>query len=82
MYVICIGLNRINRLIYYETSYQNQFPGYWLQSSNGGVQNVLVVDDSTSDENTNKIETEQVQDNENVCFNSLQIVQVEKVSWL
>ena len=70
MYVICIGLNRINRLIHYETSYQNQFPGYWLQSSNGGVQNVLVVDDSTSDENTNKIETEQVHDNKNVCFNS------------
>ena len=71
--MVCIGLNRINRLVYYETSYQNQFPGYWLQSdnaSNGGVQNVLVLDDSPSDENTSKIETEQVHDNENVCFNS------------
>ena len=26
--VVCIGLNRIIRLVYYEISYQHQIPGY------------------------------------------------------
>ena len=62
----CVGLNTINRLTRYETSYQNQFPGYWFQPDDDiGVQNVLVLDDSTNDD---KATTEQQHDNENVCF--------------
>lgn len=65
-----VGLSKINRLIYYETSYQNQFPGYWLQPNDVGVQNVLILDESANNDTATETVTDQVQDNENVCSNS------------
>ena len=62
----CIGLNRINKLLCYESSYQNQFPGYWFQSGNG-VQNILVIDDSPTNDPDIKAENRQTHDNEDVC---------------
>ena len=74
---MCVGLNRINRLIYYNTCYQNQFPGYWFQQDGTGVQNVLVLDDSTNNAvTTTKANTEQAHDNENVCLNSYTCTQI------
>jgi len=65
IYTDCTGLNRINRLMYYETSYQNQFPGYWFQQddvNNNEVQNVLILpDDSTTNNTTTQIQTDQTQ---------------------
>lgn len=67
----CVGLNKINRLVYCESSYQNQFPGYWFQddNSNGGAQNVLILHDSASNDTTIKPEATQTLDKVDVRFN-------------